>query len=147
VAASKIILGQQEKLLLGNLDSKRDWGYAPEFVEGMWRILQADQPDDYVLATNETHSIREFVEETFKVLGEEIVWTGSGVDEKGILKSSGKEVVSIDRRYFRPTEVDLLIGNPAKAYEKLGWKPKTTFKELVRLMVNSDFEKAKKRIE
>jgi GDPmannose 4,6-dehydratase len=147
VAASKIILGQQEKLLLGNLDSKRDWGYAPEFVEGMWRILQADQPDDYVLATNETHSIREFVEETFKVLGEEIVWTGSGIDEKGILKSSGKEVVSIDRRYFRPTEVDLLIGNPAKAYEKLGWKPKTTFKELVRLMVNSDFEKAKKRIE
>ncbi|HUX58960.1 MAG TPA: GDP-mannose 4,6-dehydratase [Bacteroidales bacterium] len=145
VAASKIILGQQDKLLLGNLDSKRDWGYAPEFVEGMWRILQADEPDDFVLATNETHSIREFVEETFKVLGEEIIWRGNGVNEVGILKSSGKEVVSIDPRYFRPTEVDILIGNPAKAKEILGWEPKTTFKELVKIMVKSDFDKAKKR--
>jgi len=124
-------------LLLGNLDSKRDWGYAPEYVEGMWRILQADQPDDFVLATNETHSILEFVEETFKVLGEEIVWRGSAMEEKGILKSSGKEVVSIDPRYFRPTEVDILIGNPAKVKEKLGWEPKTTFKELVKIMVKS----------
>jgi GDPmannose 4,6-dehydratase len=147
VAASKIILGQQETLSLGNLDSKRDWGYAPEYVEGMWRILQADQADDYVLATNETHTIREFVEETFKVLDEEIIWRGSGIDEKGILKSSGKEVIRIDSRHFRPTEVDILIGNPAKAKEKLGWVPKTTFKELVKVMVNSDFEKAKKRIE
>jgi GDPmannose 4,6-dehydratase len=147
VAASKIILGQQQNLLLGNLDSKRDWGYAPEYVEGMWRILQADQPDDYVLATNETHSIREFVEETFKVLGEEIIWNGVGVEEKGILKSSGKEVVAIDSRYFRPTEVDILIGNPVKAKEMLGWQPKTTFRELVKIMVNSDFEKAKRRAE
>ena len=147
VAASKIILGQQEKLLLGNLDSKRDWGYAPEYVEGMWRILQAVEPDDFVLATNETHSIREFVEESFKVLGEEIIWSGKGVYERGRLKSSGKEIVAIDPRYFRPTEVDILIGNPAKAKEKLGWEPKTTFKELVRIMVESDFEKAKKRIE
>jgi GDPmannose 4,6-dehydratase len=147
VAASKIILGQQDKMLLGNLDSKRDWGYAPEYVEGMWRILQADQPDDFVLATNETHSIREFVEEAFKVLGEEIIWTSSGIEEKGILKSSGKEVVGIDPRYFRPTEVDILIGNPAKAKEKLGWVSKITFKELVKIMVNSDFEKAKSRIE
>jgi GDPmannose 4,6-dehydratase len=147
VAASKIIMGQQEKLLLGNLDSKRDWGYAPEYVEGMWRILQADEPDDFVLATNETHSIREFVEETFNALGEEIIWNGSGIDEKGILKSSGKEVVGIDKRYFRPAEVDILIGNPAKAREKLGWIPKTTFKNLVKLMVESDFEKAKRRIE
>jgi GDPmannose 4,6-dehydratase len=147
VAASKIILGQQDKLLLGNLDSKRDWGYAPEYVEGMWRILQADQPDDYILATNETHTIREFVEETFKVFGEEIIWKGQGLNETGILKSSGKEVIGIDQRYFRPTEVDLLLGNPAKAFEKLGWKPKTTFKELVKLMVKSDFEKTKKRIE
>ena len=147
VAASKIILGQLDKLSLGNLDSKRDWGYAPEYVEGMWRILQADQPDDFVLATNETHSIREFVEETFKVLGEEILWSGSGIDEKGILKSSGKVVVAIDPRYFRPTEVDLLIGNPGKAKEMLGWEPKTTFKDLVKIMVDSDFEKAKKRIE
>jgi GDPmannose 4,6-dehydratase len=147
VAASKIILGQQERLSLGNLDSKRDWGYAPEYVEGMWRMLQADQPDDYVLATNETHSIREFVEETFKVLGEEIIWQGSGIKEEGILKSTGKTVVVIDPRYFRPTEVDLLIGNPAKAKEKLGWEPRTKFKDLVKLMVESDFEKAKKRIE
>lgn len=147
VAASKVILGQQEKITLGNLDSKRDWGYAPEYVEGMWRILQADEPDDFVLATNETHSIREFVEETFKVLGEEIVWKGSGVEEVGLLKSSGKVVVSIDQRYFRPTEVDILIGNPAKAKEKLGWAPKTTFKELVKIMVKSDFEKVKSRID
>ena len=147
VAASKIILGQQDVLVLGNLDSKRDWGYAPEFVEGMWRVLQADDPDDYVLATNETHSIREFVEETFKVLGEEIIWTGTGLNEKGILKSSGREVVNIDPRYFRPTEVDLLIGDPGKAKEKLGWAPKTTFKELVKIMTLSDFEKAKRRIE
>jgi GDPmannose 4,6-dehydratase len=147
VAASKIILGQLDYLRLGNLDSKRDWGYAPEYCEGMWRILQAEEPDDYVLATNETHSIREFVEETFNVLGEEIVWKGKGVEETGQLKSSGKVVVKIDPRYFRPTEVDLLLGNPAKAYEKLGWKPQTTFKDLVRIMVNSDFEKAKKRSE
>lgn len=147
VAASKIMLGQQEKLALGNIDSKRDWGYAPEYVEGMWRILQADKPDDFVLATNETHSIREFVEETFKVLGEEIIWRGSGLEEKGILKSSGKEVVTIDPRYFRPTEVDILIGNPAKARAELGWESKTTFKDLVKIMVESDFEKAKRRIE
>lgn len=147
VAASKIVLGQLDKLVLGNLDSKRDWGYAPEFVEGMWRILQADEPDDYVLATNETHTIREFIEETFKVLGEEIIWTGTGLNEKGIMKSSGREVINIDPRYFRPTEVDILIGNPAKVKEKLGWVPKTTFKELVKIMTLSDFEKAKRRIE
>jgi GDPmannose 4,6-dehydratase len=147
VAASKIVLGQQEMLSLGNLDSKRDWGYAPEYVEGMWRILQADKPDDFVLATNETHSIREFVEETFRVLGDEILWHGEGIDEKGILKSSGKVVVSIDPRYFRPTEVDILIGNPAKAKEILGWQPQITFKELVKIMVLSDFEKAKRRAE
>ncbi|MGA2406147.1 MAG: GDP-mannose 4,6-dehydratase [Bacteroidales bacterium] len=147
VAASKIILGQQERLLLGNLDSKRDWGYAPEYVEGMWRILQAYKPDDFVLATNETHSIREFVEETFKALGEEIIWSGSGINEKGILKSSGKDVVGIDQRYFRPTEVDILIGYPAKAKEILGWESKITFKELVKIMVDSDFEKVKRRID
>lgn len=145
VAASRIVLGLQDILSLGNLDAKRDWGYAPEFVEGMWRILQAEEPDDYVLATNETHSIREFVEETFNVLGEDVAWKGSGLDEKGILKSTGKVVVSIDPRYFRPTEVDILIGNPAKAKEILGWQPKTTFKELVKIMVDSDFEKAKRR--
>jgi GDPmannose 4,6-dehydratase len=147
VAASKIILGSQDVLYLGNLDSKRDWGYAPEYVDGMWRILQANEPDDYVLATNETHSIREFIEETFRVLGEEIEWKGKGLDEKGILKSNGRSVVGIDPRYFRPTEVDLLIGDPAKAKMKLGWEPKTTFMELVKIMTLSDFEKAKRRIE
>ena len=145
VAVSKIMAGQQEKLLLGNLDAKRDWGYAPEFVEGMWRMLQADTPDDFVLATNETHTVREFVEEAFKVLGEEVVWKGKGVDEKGFLKSSGKAVVEIDPRYFRPTEVDLLIGDYSKAREKLGWEPKTTFKELVKIMVEADYAKAVKR--
>jgi len=146
VAASKIVLGQQDRLMLGNLDSKRDWGYAPEYVEGMWRILQADQPDDFVLATNETHTIREFIEETFKVLGEEILWKGNGTDEKGVLKSTGKEVIGVDPRYFRPTEVDILIGNPAKAKEILNWQPKTKFSDLVKIMVKADFAKAKKRM-
>jgi len=146
VGASKIILGQQDKLLLGNLNAKRDWGYSPEYVEGMWRILQADKPDDFLLATNETHTIREFIDETFKVLGDEIIWEGEGVNEIGILKSSGKIVVAIDPRYFRPTEVDILIGNPAKAKEKLGWEYKTTFKELVKIMANADFKKAQKHL-
>jgi GDPmannose 4,6-dehydratase len=145
VAVANIMTGRQEKLYLGNLDSKRDWGYAPEFVEGMWRMLQVEEPEDFVLATNETHKIREFVEEAFRVLGEEIEWRGKGVDEKGILKSSGKEVVAIDERYFRPTEVDLLIGDYSKAREKLGWQPKTTFKDLVRIMVKADYKKSKKR--
>jgi len=146
VAVSKILTGQQDMLLLGNLDAKRDWGYAPEYVEGMWQMLQADQPDDFVLATGETHTVREFVEESFKVLGEEIEWTGKGVEEIGILKSTSKAVVGINARYFRPAEVDILIGNPAKAKEKLGWKPKTTFKQLVKIMVEADFEKAKKKL-
>jgi GDPmannose 4,6-dehydratase len=145
VAASNIMTGQQDKLYLGNLDARRDWGYAPEYVEGMWRMLQADAPEDFVLATNETHTIREFVEEAFKVLGEEIQWSGSGVDEKGVLKSSGREVVAIDPRYFRPTEVDLLIGDYSKAKEKLGWEPKTTFMDLVRVMVEADYKKAQNR--
>ena len=145
VAVAKIMTGQQDMLLLGNLDAKRDWGYAPEYVEGMWRMLQVDEPDDFVLATNETHTVREFIEEAFGVLGEEIQWKGKGVDEKGNLKSNGKEVVGINPRYFRPTEVDLLIGYYSKAYEKLGWKPKTTFKELVKIMVEADHKKALKR--
>ena len=145
VAVSNIMTGRQDKLLLGNLDARRDWGYAPEYVEGMWKMLQVDEPGDFVLATNETHKIREFVEEAFRVLGEEIIWQGEGIDEKGVLKSSGREVVAIDPRYFRPTEVDLLIGDYSKAKEKLGWQPKTTFKDLVRIMVEADFKKAKKR--
>jgi GDPmannose 4,6-dehydratase len=147
VGAAKILTGQQDVLLLGNLDSKRDWGYAPEYVEGMWRMLQVDKPDDYVLATNETHTTREFIEETFKVLGEEIYWNGSGESEKGFLRSSDKQVIGIDPRYFRPTEVDILIGDPAKAKAKLGWEPKTKFKDLVRIMALADFEKARRRAE
>lgn len=145
VAVAKIMAGKQDKLLLGNLDAKRDWGYAPEFVEGMWRILQAEKPDDFVLATNETHTVKEFVEESFKVLGEEIQWKGEGIEEKGYIKSNGKEVVGINPRYFRPTEVELLIGDYTKAKQKLGWQPKVTFNELVRIMVEADFRKAKER--
>ena len=144
VAVSRIMCGLQDMLLLGNMDAKRDWGYAPEYAEGMWRILQADTPDDYVLATNETHTVREFVEEAFSVLGEEIYWQGEGVDEKGILKSSGKQVVGISPRYYRPTEVDLLLGDYSKAKQKLGWEPKVTFKELVRIMVEADYKKVEK---
>lgn len=142
VAVSKIMTRQQDLLLLGNLDAKRDWGYAPEYVEGMWRMLQHHQPEDFVLATNDTHTVREFVEEAFGVLSEEVYWQGTGVDEKGFLKSNGKQVVEIDPRYFRPTEVDILQGDYSKAKTLLGWEPKTTFKELVRLMVEADFVKA-----
>lgn len=141
VAVAKIMTGSDEMLLLGNLDAKRDWGYAPEYVEGMWRILQADQPDDFVMATGETHTVREFVEESFRVLGDEIVWEGTGANETGILKSSGKPVVGINPRYFRPTEVDLLIGDASKAKAVLGWEPKVKFKELVKLMVEADHKK------
>jgi GDPmannose 4,6-dehydratase len=143
ITVAEIMLGLKDKLYLGNLDSKRDWGYAPEFVEGMWRILQADKPDDYILATNETHTVREFIEESFKFFGEEINWEGTGVDEKGFLKSTHKEVVAIDSRYYRPTEVDILIGDYSKAKQILGWEPKTKFKELVQIMNKYDFEKLK----
>ena len=147
VAVSKIILGLQDSLSIGNLDAKRDWGYAPEYCEGMWRMLQAEKPDDYVMATGETHTVREFIEESFDVLGEEIIWEGEGVDEKGILKSSGQMVVNINPRYFRPTEVDLLIGDPSKAKTNLGWVSKVTFKELVKIMVTADYNKQKERHE
>ena len=145
VAVSKIMLGMQNILSVGNLDAKRDWGYAPEYVEGMWLMLQAEKPGDYVMATGETHSVREFIEESFAVLGEEISWKGKGVSEVGVLKSSGKIVVSINPRYYRPTEVELLIGDSTKAKEELGWKPKTKFKDLARIMVEADFNKQKNR--
>ena len=145
VAVSKIILGLQDSLSIGNLDAKRDWGYAPEYCEGMWRMLQAEKPDDYVMATGETHTVREFIEESFDVLGEEIIWEGEGIDEKGILKSSGQMVVNINPRYFRPTEVELLIGDASKAKTNLGCTPKVTFKELVKIMVTADYNKQKER--
>jgi GDPmannose 4,6-dehydratase len=128
------------------LDAKRDWGYAPEFVEGMWKMLQVDKADDFVMATGETHTVREFVTESFHVLGEEINWEGQGENEIGILKSTGKVVVGINPRYFRPTEVDLLIGDPSKAKLELGWTPTTTFKDLVKIMVEADFAKRKNRV-
>ena len=145
VAVAKIILGLQDTLFIGNLDANRDWGYAPEYCEGMWRMLQVETPDDYVLATGEAHTVREFIEESFSVLGEEILWEGEGEDEKGIIKSNDKVVVIINKRYFRPTEVDLLIGDPTKAKDQLGWVPKVTFNELIKIMVTADYKKQKDR--
>ncbi len=133
-----ITLGKQKQLYLGNLDAKRDWGNARDYVEGMWRILQQDEPDDYVLATGETHSVREFIELAFAHVNRKIVWRGAGVDEKGVDASSGEVLVEVDPRYFRPTEVDLLLGDPAKARAKLGWTHQTPFPELVRQMMESD---------
>lgn len=143
-AASRIKAGLQSQLLLGNLNAKRDWGYAPEFVEGMWGMLQQDQPDDYVLATGETHSVREFTDLSFKELDMELEWIGEGPEEKGVDPITGKVVVAIDPKYYRPTEVDFLIGNPAKAKEKLGWEPQVRFEELVRIMVQADWEETQK---
>ncbi|MGI0034739.1 MAG: GDP-mannose 4,6-dehydratase, partial [Nitrososphaera sp.] len=137
-AVAAIQLGREERLYLGNLDAKRDWGHARDYVEGMWRILQQDEPDDYVLATGEAHSVREFVERAFACVGCEIVWRGQGVDEKGFDAESNQCRVEIDPRYFRPTEVDLLLGDSSKARQKLGWRHTTTFEELVREMVQSD---------
>jgi GDPmannose 4,6-dehydratase len=171
MAVANILAGKQDKLVLGNLNSKRDWGYAPEYCEGMWRILQHDTAEDFVLATGETHTIREFCELAFAEVGIELEWQGEGVDEKGIVKSVqsaevlsaevlsaevitklrtiqqrtsellNKEVVVVSKNYFRPTEVDLLIGNPAKAKEKIGWEAKTKLKELVKIMINADILK------
>lgn len=141
MAATKIKHGLQEKLYLGNLDAKRDWGFAKDYVEAMWLILQQEYPEDYVIATGETHSVREFTELAFKEVGIEILWKGKGSDEVGIDSSTGKVLVEIDPRYYRPTEVDLLIGDPSKAKEKLGWKPKVKLEELVKIMITAD-EKA-----
>ena len=142
-AAAAIHLGMQDKLYLGNLDAKRDWGHAKDYVEGMWRILQQDKPQDYVLAMNETHTVREFVELAFAELGYEIEWQGSGVDEKGIDKNTGRVLVEVDPRYFRPAEVELLWGDSTKARTELGWEPKYSFMDLVKEMVQSDLEEMK----
>ncbi|MCX6157121.1 MAG: GDP-mannose 4,6-dehydratase [Ignavibacteriota bacterium] len=170
-AVSKIICGHQKKLSLGNLNAKRDWGYAPEFCEGMWMMLQQDKPEDYVLATGETHTVREFVDLTFKGLGVELEWQGEKEKEKGVVRNINDDllleglgkvkaiykemvlkyikkndvVVEVDKNYYRPTEVDLLIGDASKAYNNLGWKPKTKFEELVNIMTLSDFEKVIRR--
>jgi len=137
-AVAAIEHGRQDCLYLGNLDAKRDWGHARDYVEGMWHILQQDEADDYVLATGETHSVRSFVELAFGHIGRGIEWRGEGVDEEGICQKTGKVVVRIDPAYFRPTEVDLLLGDPSKAREKLGWTHTTAFRDLVRDMVDAD---------
>jgi GDPmannose 4,6-dehydratase len=125
-------------VFLGNLDACRDWGHARDYVEGMWLILQQKEPDDYVFATGESHSVREFVEKAFARIGRTIVWRGSGLEEKGFDKFSGEVLVEIDSRYFRPTEVDALLGDPSKARAKLGWKHRTSFDGLVNEMVDAD---------
>lgn len=143
IAATRIKEGLQETLVLGNMDAKRDWGYAPEYVEGMWRILQQDRPDDFVLATGKTCTVREFVELAFSRLGMTIEWRGNAENERGICKEMGKTVVAVSPEFYRPTEVDLLIGNPAKAEKILGWKAKTNLEKLVEIMVDNDLKRAR----
>ena len=138
VAVANIMAGKQDKLSLGNLDAKRDWGFAGDYVEGMWRILQQEKPSDYVLATNETHTVREFVELAFGEVGVGLEWHGTGIDEKGICKKTGKVLVDVNPQYFRPAEVELLWGDPTKAEAELGWKRKVGFRDLVSMMVRED---------
>jgi GDPmannose 4,6-dehydratase len=139
-----IELGLQEKLYIGNLEARRDWGHARDYVKGMWLMLQQDEPDDYVLATGENHSIREFIERAFAEVGRSIEWSGSGIDEIGRDGKTGAPLVSIDARYFRPTEVEQLIGDPSKARQKLGWRHEVGFEELVKEMVAADLEAVKR---
>jgi len=141
-----ILRGTKDKIVLGNIDSKRDWGFAKEYVEAMWLMLQQDKADDYVISTGETHTVREFLELAFKHVDIEIEWKGSGAGEKGFNKKTGKTVIEISPEFFRPAEVDILIGNPAKAQQKLGWKPKTKFSELVKLMMQHDCVGVKQRL-
>jgi GDPmannose 4,6-dehydratase len=143
VALSKIKLGKQKVLELGNINSKRDWGYAKEYVEAMWLMLQQDKPEDFVIATGETHSVREFIEVCCKELEIKLRWEGSGIDETGINEESGETIIKINSRFFRPTEVDLLLGDATKVKDKLGWEPKIKFNDLVKLMIKSDFELVK----
>ena len=140
-AVCAIHQGRQDRLYLGNLDALRDWGHARDYVEGMWAMLQRDHPDDYVLATGETHSVREFVEAAFDEVGVTLQWRGTGTEEKGYAADSGRLLVEVDPRYFQPTAVDVLRGNPAKAHEKLGWRHKTSFRELVSEMVAEDLKR------
>jgi len=143
-AAGRIKLGLQNCLYLGNLDAKRDWGFAGDYVEAMWRMLQQQEPDDYVVATGETYSVRLFAEKVFARLGMPLEWRGEGVHEKAVDTGTGKVVIEIDPRYFRPAEVDLLLGDPAKAKRVLGWQPKTDFDGLVNMMVDSDLQLAER---
>ena len=146
ISASQIKLGIRDKLYLGNLNAKRDWGYAKDYVEAMWMMLQSPSPEDYVIATGETHSVREFCEHAFRALGIEIEWKGEGVNEVGIDKARGKEIIGVNPQYFRPSEIDILIGDSSKAKKELGWKPKITFEELVKIMVDADFKRIEKQM-
>ncbi|MBQ6967523.1 MAG: GDP-mannose 4,6-dehydratase [Lachnospiraceae bacterium] len=139
-AVARIINGDQDVLPLGNLNAKRDWGFSGDYVEGMWRILQQDKPGDYVLASGETHSVREFAELAFKEVGIELEWRGTGVNEKGFDKKTGRIYVEVNPKYFRPAEVELLWGDPSRAEKELGWKRKTSFRELVHMMVDADMK-------
>jgi len=143
-ALCRIFLGMQDCLYLGNMNALRDWGHAKDYVEMQWLMLQQDKPDDYVIATGEQHSVREFVEHSARELGLAIQWEGKGINEKGINPANGKTIVAVDKRYFRPTEVDALLGDPSKAKQNLGWEPKITFESLVREMTQSDLEQTKK---
>jgi len=146
MAATRIKLGLQDKLYLGNLDAKRDWGHSKDSVEAMWLMLQQPEPDDYIVATGEQHSVREFCELAFKGLGIELEWQGEGLDEKGVDKKTNKIIIEVDSKYFRPAEVESLLGDSAKAREKLEWKPKISFNELVKEMVQSDLKEAEKEL-
>ena len=144
-AVARIKFGIQDMVTLGNLNAKRDWGYAPEFVEGMWKMMQLDKADDFVLATGETHTIREFADIAFRELDMDLEWHGEGVNEKGVEIKTGKTLVAVNPRYFRPTEVDLLIGDSSKATVAFGWEPKVKFEELAKIMAKADWEKVQKR--
>lgn len=146
IAASRISMGKQDKLYLGNLNALRDWGYAKDYVECMWLMLQQDKPEDYVIATGEYHTVREFCTLAFKEAGIELQWQGEGLDEKGIDKKTGRVLVEVDPKFFRPAEVEQLLGDPTKAKTNLGWNPRqTSFEDLVRIMVRSDLEKVKNK--
>jgi GDPmannose 4,6-dehydratase len=146
LSLARVKKGLQRTLVLGNMSAKRDWGYAPDYVDAMWRMLQRKEPQDYVIATGETHSVREFVEHAAKYAGFEITWKGQGLAEKGIDKKTGHVIVEIDKRYFRPAEVDFLQGDPSKAKRELGWAPKTTFEELVKRMMEHDLARVHDKV-
>jgi GDPmannose 4,6-dehydratase len=143
-AVGRIAAGLQDRLYLGNLEARRDWGFARDYVDAMWRMLQQDEPDDFVIATGETHTVREFCERSFAAAGMDLAWEGTGFDERGIERATGRVFVELDPRYLRPTEVDLLIGDATKARNKLGWTPATRFEELVQLMVKADVDLARR---
>jgi GDPmannose 4,6-dehydratase len=144
---ARIKLGLQNKLVLGNLDAKRDWGYAPDYVKAIFLMMQQDEPDDYVIAMGENHTVREFVEKTFEIIGKELEWEGEGINERGIDKAKGKVLVEVSPEFFRPADVNVLLGDSSKAKAKLGWQPKTPFVELVKIMVEKDLERERKRLQ